>query len=423
MKRWTQLAVCLVAVLSTGAAFAQDPEAQTDENASETASATAAPVAHVYVANSNHVYAFSAAANGKLTSVPGSPFNFSLSWMGANGHYLFGFEGSGTTIASFSMAPNGALRKVATIDTANFDAGGCGPYETGFRIDHSGQNLYSAAITTEFPCWTPFSSFSINGADGKLTFLGNTGTFWASYPGLSTDEGTNLSILGNNQYAYLPVNFFFSEPPSASAPGPDGGWVCQFVPYQRLSSGELVDSDATISIPAPPNDGSDPTQPSPGSFCPLSTATDPTNHIAMMLGAIDDDSGNFYGPPVIAPFTADANGNLRTTSTYQKMPVSETGGDGWMRMSPSGKLLAVGGSGLEIFHFNGGNPITKYRMLLPNDSIGLIFWDKSNHLYALGSNSKGGKLWVYTVTPTSVTEAPGSPYSIPNAANMAVQPL
>jgi hypothetical protein len=45
-------------------------------------------------------------------------------------------------------------------------------------------------------------------------------------------------------------------------------------------------------------------------------------------------------------------------------------------------------------------------------------------MYALGSDTKGaGKLWVYTVTPTSVTEAPGSPYSITNAGGMVVQSL
>jgi hypothetical protein len=426
MSRLVRLAVCLVALLSTGAAFAQDPEAQTDENAPET---TSGPVAHVYVGNGTQILAFSAAANGKLTPVPGSPFNEGLSWMGANGHYFFGFEGSGTIIASFSMASDGALRNVATIDTADY-ANGCGPYQTGFRIDHSGQNLYSTAITTEFPCWTPFSSFRIDDADGKLTFLSNTGTdrtgtFWATYPGLSTDEGTNLSILGNNQYAYLPVNFFFSEPPSPRAPIPDsGGWVCEFIPFERLSSGELVDSGATITIPAAPNDSSDPTQPSPGSYCPVSGATDPTNHIALLLDAIDNDLGNTYGPAVIAPFTADANGNLKTTSTSRNMPVSETGGSGLMRMSPSGKLLAVGGGGLELFHFNGANPITKYKLLLSGDAIAEILWDNNNHMYAIGTDSaNAGKVWVYTVTPTSVTEAPGSPYSIPNAANMVVQPL
>jgi hypothetical protein len=425
MKYSIRLLVSLAAILSTGGALAQAPESQTDES---TAEAATSPVAHVYVANSNHVYAFSAAANGKLTAVPGSPFKEGLSWMGANGHYLFGFEGSGTTIASFSMASNGALRKVATIDTGDFYSNCCGPYATGFRIDHSGEALYSVAIASGFPGWTPVESFRINDSDGKLTFLDNTGTSWLSYPGLSTDEGTDLSILGNNKYAYLPVNFFFAPPPSpltSRAPVPDsGGWVCEFVPYERLSSGDLVDSNAKVSIPAPPNDSSDPTQPSPGSFCPVSAASDPTDHIALMLVAVDGDLGNTYGPAVIAPFTADKDGNLTTTSTYKNMPVSASGGGGWMRMAPSGKILAVGGAGVELFHFNGGSPITKYKTILSNEAIGLIFWDNNNHLYAMGANSAGaGELWVYTVTPTSVTEAPGSPYSIPDAGSMVVQPL
>ena len=80
-------------------------------------------------------------------------------------------------------------------------------------------------------------------------------------------------------------------------------------------------------------------------------------------------------------------------------------------MSPSGKLLAVAGNaGLQVFHFNGANPITKYTNLLVSAEVDQVFWDNSNHLYALGR--KAGKLWVFTVTPTSVTQAPGSPHSI-----------
>jgi hypothetical protein len=105
------------------------------------------------------------------------------------------------------------------------------------------------------------------------------------------------------------------------------------------------------------------------------------------------------------------------------MAAAETG-VGPMRLSPSGKLLVIGGTGLEIFHFNSGSPVTKYKTLLTTDSIGTILWDDSNHLYALGSTTKGAtEIWVYTVTPTSVTEAPRSPYAIPNAGSMVVQSL
>jgi len=67
MTRSIRLAVCLAALLSTGGALAQAPDAQTDENAVET---TSSPVAHVYIGSGNQISAFSAAANGKLTPIP-----------------------------------------------------------------------------------------------------------------------------------------------------------------------------------------------------------------------------------------------------------------------------------------------------------------------------------------------------------------
>jgi nitrogen regulatory protein PII-like uncharacterized protein len=95
-----------------------------------------------------------------------------------------------------------------------------------------------------------------------------------------------------------------------------------------------------------------------------------------------------------------------------------------LRMSPSGKVLAAGGSaGLFLFHFNGASPVTKYKALLAGEDISSILWDDSNHMYVLGSDAKGGKLWVYTVTTTSVTEASGSPYTIASPGNMYVHSL
>jgi hypothetical protein len=91
-----------------------------------------------------------------------------------------------------------------------------------------------------------------------------------------------------------------------------------------------------------------------------------------------------------------------------------------LEMSPSGKLLVViGSSGMQIFHFNGAAPITAYSgVLLPNVSIGQVAWDNDNHLYVLGA----GELYVLTVTPTSISEVAGSPYTIPGLTGMIVVP-
>ncbi|MGB7130357.1 MAG: hypothetical protein WBD59_06100, partial [Candidatus Sulfotelmatobacter sp.] len=135
------------------------------------------------------------------------------------------------------------------------------------------------------------------------------------------------------------------------------------------------------------------------------------------------------GPYQLATYTVDSAGQLSTTSTSENMPTTEAGGqagnsssqviDYWM--SPSGKFLAVAGtSGLQVFHFNGADPITKYTGLLVSGEVDQVFWDNSNHLYAIGNTA--GKLWVFTVTATGVTQAPGSPHSITSPGDMIVLP-
>jgi hypothetical protein len=125
------------------------------------------------------------------------------------------------------------------------------------------------------------------------------------------------------------------------------------------------------------------------------------------------------GPAQIATYTVDTSGNLTTTSTRDNMPATAVGTVTDINMAPSGKLLAVGGTaGLQVFHFNGGNPATHYTGLLTNNQIGEFFWDNANHLYAIGAS----KLFVFTVTPTTFSQAPGSPYTIGNPQGIIVQP-
>jgi hypothetical protein len=92
---------------------------------------------------------------------------------------------------------------------------------------------------------------------------------------------------------------------------------------------------------------------------------------------------------------------------------------GVLNMSPSGQFLAVGGGGgLQVFHFNGANPITSFSKVLTTAPIDAIRWDKNNHLYALSNSTK--KLYAYTVTSSSITAVPGSPYTIASTPNALV---
>jgi hypothetical protein len=113
----------------------------------------------------------------------------------------------------------------------------------------------------------------------------------------------------------------------------------------------------------------------------------------------------------------NAEGKLTTKSTYENMPDYDVYPH-TASISPTGKLLAVGGGyAFQLFHFNGSEPVTKFSPAIAVDDNLLEFgWDKSNHLYSLS----GSSLFVYTVTPTSIEQAPGSPISIPTAASVIV---
>ena len=90
-------------------------------------------------------------------------------------------------------------------------------------------------------------------------------------------------------------------------------------------------------------------------------------------------------------------------------------------MAPSGKLLAVAGTGgAQVFHFNGNTPITPYTGLLTKEEVDQVFWDNSNHVYAISRT--GNQLLAGTVTPTTLQKVPGSPYRIVNPVSIIVLP-
>jgi hypothetical protein len=205
-----------------------------------------------------------------------------------------------------------------------------------------------------------------------------------------------MTFIGNNRLAYAATEFYLNP----------------FIfGFERNSNGTItpINNDA----------------PMPGAkagdvYLPVFAIADPANHLAV---AIYPEKGAPFGPQdgpeLLAAYTADAAGNLSTNSTYKNMPGVAVGSVNRMRMSPSGKLLAVAGStGLQLFHFNGASPITKYTGLLVSGPVSMTYWDNANHLYVLG----GSKLYVFNATPTSVSQAAGSPYAVKNPTGLIVQP-
>jgi hypothetical protein len=380
MTRCIGLFGCLIATLCTGAAFAQ--------------------VAHVYINGANDwIYGFDASSTGKLTPIAGSPFKASVqSSMAVNGKYLFGMDGAddGTVIDTYLMESNGALKKVGTTNIARFDSDLNSNIQTPSTLflDHTGSTLYVAVFDG---VTNPYLSFTIEKETGELNYTGQAqGDRFSNQP---------LTFSANNLFAYgavcSPVN---------------SGLI---LGYTRLSDGVLIRESNADRMP----------QAAPGGvYCPFAPigAADPTGHVAF---AFQEQLSGVWGVPQLATYKADSEGNLTTTSTYLNMPGVAVGDVVSLSMSPSGKLLAVGGeNGLQVFHFNGASPITKFTgggVLGISGLFQRSFWDNDNHLYAI--NGTTGHLHVYTITTTSAKEAAGSPYTIPSAGGipsaLAVQNL
>jgi hypothetical protein len=93
------------------------------------AGSASGPVAYVYVSSGTgptepyQINAYGAGGSGKLTPVPGSPFPAEIQYMALNGKWLFGTNG--VAIDSFSIASNGALALVSSVNAT--DLGPDGP--------------------------------------------------------------------------------------------------------------------------------------------------------------------------------------------------------------------------------------------------------------------------------------------------------
>ena len=319
--------------------------------------------------------------------MPGSPYaNITVAHLSVNKKYLFAADQNHNDVYTFSIASNGALKKISTTNVKKY-SGNCGddPFLESISIDATGSTLYTALVNcTE---GATYQSFRIE-SNGDLQYLGSSKAVKGYSP---------LTLLGTNKYGY----------------GVDCQNVTKGIPfdasYKRESSGLLtyLDSDA-IPLPPPP-DADD-------VYCPTIMASDASHHVAIAVEDISSEDGP--GGFALATYTADSKGNLTTTSTAANMAqTSQNLSVSALSISPSGKLLAAGGRGFEIFHFNGGAPAAHFSGLLLPDYLAAEFgWDTENHLYALTDEY----LAVYTVTPASITQAPGSPYLIPEASSLIV---
>jgi hypothetical protein len=379
---------CLVFSLFVATLGAAQAQTLVDEASKDS------PVAYVYVARPTHIDTFAAASDGKLTAV-GTPISGSISGMSVNKKYLFGFSAPGATraINAYKIASDGAVALSTITQLPTDDNCPTGP----LQIEYTGKTLYLLVEDCYNTGEQSVESFEIE-SEGALKYLGTSGL--SGYESLSVPQPT---ILGNNKFAFNTGCYTDS---SGDYPSPF------FSTYTLKSDGLMVTNSASFAGP--------PAYSGDGTACPELLAGDTTDHVVMAGQDFNYNTGYFDGPVFLATYTADSHGNLTTKSTAKNMATvsSELYEVTALSIDPTSKLLAVGDLGFELFHWNGGEPATKYTgVLLKGHGIVQLCWDTAHHLYVL---TEDGYVYVYTVTATSIHEAPGSPYLIAEASGLIV---
>lgn len=347
--------------------------------------ATSSTVADVYVQTQHGVNVYNANSAGRLTVVQGSPFYDAGQMEAMNGSYLVSV---GTVeLHAYPIRSTGAMGpQAAVIDTQRFAGSQCGTTVGTSLLDHTGKDFAVAlAGSTSAEC-SSLQTYSL-ASNGEFTFLGDS-----------------LSTLGVHTFAYqVGVSTYSSNDRFAyGVQGQPGGAV--FLAWRRATAGDLVvNGSFTEKDPTPnPSFLSD-------TYSPWLVAADPASHLAAIMNMPFSNNDNVFQ---LASYTInDSTGAMASTNTWANMPTLSFYPQA-LAMSWSGKYTAVGESaGLQVFHFNGAAPATADGGVLLRDiPIDQVQWDKQNHLYALSYEQ--GRLYVFTVGSSGITQAAGSPYTI-----------
>jgi hypothetical protein len=341
--------------------------------------------------------AFTAYSNGTLKSVSGSPYASTLcanspNTIVVNGNTLF--VSSGTQIYSYAItASTGALKQSGVIDTAGDNPQSYDTYIIGMILDHTGANMY--VLYSDEGNQGPDYLLNYKVSSGKLSFVAATDSGGAS------EEWHVPTVSSNNEFLYGTYN--------SGIFGANRG----FAVWQRASNGTLTTPQNFTTKGGPVGWGT-----FVGYDLTNSGAkADPSGHIAVLMESEVNAPEGILGNLQIATYTISSTGSLSTTSSATNMPYADIGSFYDMNMAPSGKVLAIAGTGgLEVFHFNGASPATNFGWVSRHPQY-LLHWDNANHLYALGFDG----LTMFTVTTTSGVQN-GAPSPITNGLAMIVLP-
>jgi 6-phosphogluconolactonase (cycloisomerase 2 family) len=335
---------------------------------------------------------YSVGSSGALTPIGTSPWStagYAPLLMAGHGSYLFGADGY--SVYSFSIASDGALKQVSSLQVGTLSKTGTpapagGP--TTLFYDRSYNTLYSFFINLQGTDNNGYQSYSIDQNSGNLTVINSIQA--------GPEATESLQFTSNDQFAYSSSCYHGTQ---------------ALIGVSRASTGALTRLSNNTLFPSPTAQSGD-------FYCPYSAAADNANHVVVSVAVTPAGSLQGSGPYQLATYTADNSGNLTTTSTSSTMPTTQVGAPTTYLFSADGKCLAVGGpNGLQLFANNNGT-LTAVGGLLNTDFINFVQWDSNDALYALSMESN--QLYVYTVNAKGATAVSGSPYNAAGASGLAV---
>jgi len=380
-------AVVLGAGFSAAAVLAQAPLLISQQAGSRrNADAYVYVSARVGDSNRAQVYGFAASSTGELTPVDGSPVAADVTFLAVNGKYLFGSEPAGAYIRSFAIASDGVLRSTASTNVVR-------PGETcdnagALFVDHAGATVYNVGSYGTNCAEAAYQAFQVDKATGRLELV---------HEARAGMNGALLRFSADNRFA-------FGAGCAANRPLIYG--------FLRHYDGSLTRISADSPLPA--RDGNQ-------DWCPYLAVADSHDHLVVPVYPAAG-SPQPKGPFELATYSIGEDGTLTTNSTPDNMPKIAVGSLTDLAMAPSGTLVAVAGNhGLQVFRVDGASPVRAMPGLLTRQEVDQMFWDGHGHLYAI--SQAAGKLWVFNVDEDGWTPAPGSPYAVNGAQNIAVQPV
>jgi len=384
----SQLLITIAAIV-----FASTAYAAVVPSAIQTTSSGSSAFAYVSsgTTGTGYINGFSVAPDGSAQAVTGSPFSGANSSLVGATSFLFATDGN--NIVTYTVAGNGALSQTSSVNGRAYDLDQQTSFVGGLSLAPNGHDLYTDELYYD-GANNAYLSWTVNGT-GQLSYLPAP-----ALPPYSTAGGWPFSFTTDGRFAY-----------TWSICSRDGSvWG-----YAQRSNGTLAQMQPGAQIPPP--------QPGQGtSACSQAVATSAAGYVAVAW------NGGYCcgGPPVIATYTLQGNGALSLVANSEQYVGC---GQPIMAFDPSGRYLAVGCDGVQIYALGAQGKLSPMGSAQqPSVPFGYVAWDSANHVYGIpqagwqvcqsGGNACG--LYIFNFNAGALTLAPGAPHTLSQPGSLVV---